>query len=262
VLADGKKLDYAFGLFVSDDGGKHEVYHSGATAGWRAFLTRKIDDDLSIAVLCNRGDAGAGGLVEKVAAVFVKPAQQPPPTQPNGNAATQLIGLYRDPATDAIFRIIGKDDGLHLGLRAAGSGPLLVPLGANRYRIGSSIELRFEDDGLHLIGPHKPEALYVRAADATPTAAQLGEYTGMYSSDEVGASYAIAIEDGKLVVRVTPVRKVKLEPTYADGFLTESGDPIRFTRDSTGHIIGADIKADYGPAEGSARVERMHFVRK
>jgi hypothetical protein len=254
TLASGTKIDYGFGLFVGDG----EVYHGGATAGWRAFLTRRTKDDLSIALLCNRGDAPTGGIVEKISALFVTPT-----TQPHNSATPQpsLVGLYRDPKTDAIVRIIEKDNVLRGALRPGGSGPALTFIEPNRYRVART-ELRFDNDGLHLINIHKSEALYVKVPDAAPTPAPLGEYAGSYSSDEVGTTWVVSTDAGKLSAKISPVRSYKLDPTYADGFVSDEGDLLRFTRDANGHVNGIDVKADYSPIEGSARVERMHFVRK
>src|SRR6188508_1390112 len=50
---DGRTHGYAFGLYVGNREGLREVYHSGSTAGYSAFLTRFPDQKLSIAVLCN-----------------------------------------------------------------------------------------------------------------------------------------------------------------------------------------------------------------
>ncbi|HEV8660802.1 MAG TPA: serine hydrolase domain-containing protein [Thermoanaerobaculia bacterium] len=256
ALANGKKIDYGFGLFTGDG----EVYHGGATAGWRAFLTRKTNDDLSIALLCNRGDAPTGSIVEKIAALFVP--QRPLPAGEGGRRPGEgLVGLYRDPKTDAIVRIIEKDNVLRGALRPGGSGPALTLIEPNRYRVART-EFRFDTDGLHLINVHKPEALYVKVPDANPTQAQLGEYTGSYGSDEVGTTWAVSVDAGTLSAKISPVRSYKLDPTYADGFVSDEGDLLRFTRDANGHINGLDVKADYSPTEGSARVERMHFVRK
>ena len=158
-LAGGVMTDYGFGLFVREG----EVYHSGATAGYRAFLTRMTRDDLSIALLCNRGDAATGSLVEKVVAAIknTKPS-------PAAGAAPSPVGrgLYRDLKTNAILRIV--DEG-RIALRANGRGPALEPIGENRYRIGRNVELRFADDGLHLITNHRPEAAYVRVEEAKPS---------------------------------------------------------------------------------------------
>ncbi len=250
TLANGQKTDYGFGLFVREG----EVFHSGATAGYRAFLTRHIKGDVSIALLCNRGDAPTGSLIEKVAAAVSGRHVGPALSRPGPTESRPHIGLYRDPKTNAILRIVEKNDGLHVAVRAAGNGPLLVPAGENRYRIGRNVELRFADDGLHLITNHKPEAVYVRVEEAT---ASLAGYAGTYHSDEADATWVISSEGAKIL----PARTVKLEPAYADGFVTSDGDLLHFTRDAQGRIDGFDVKADFSVADGSARVERMHFTR-
>jgi CubicO group peptidase (beta-lactamase class C family) len=50
---DGRPIGYAFGLYLGKHRGLREVYHSGSTAGYRAFLTRFPDQRVSVAVLCN-----------------------------------------------------------------------------------------------------------------------------------------------------------------------------------------------------------------
>jgi hypothetical protein len=64
------------------------------------------------------------------------------------------------------------------------------------------------------------------------------------------------------VARLAPARTWRLEPTYTDGFMTDGGDLLHFTRDASGRVDGFDVKADFGVAEGSARVERIHFARQ
>ena len=84
---------------------------------------------------------------------------------------------------------------------------------------------------------------------------------GSYASDEAGATYNMVMEKGKLVAKLPPVQSFELEPTYADGFAAGTGTLLHFTRDAKGHIDGVDIKSDFSPGDGSARVERMHFTR-
>ena len=57
-LTSGREIEYAAGLSVSRYRGVPEVSHSGATAGYRAFLTRYPDQGLTVAVLCNHAGAG------------------------------------------------------------------------------------------------------------------------------------------------------------------------------------------------------------
>jgi hypothetical protein len=159
-------------------------------------------------------------------------------------------GLYLDKQTHAIFRI--KDN-------AVVRGPKLTPIGENRYRLGRNAELRFDGDTLHLITNHKPDAAYVKVAEAT--APKLEDYAGTYTSDEAGATYDVAVDKGKLMVRIQPGQSFAIDPTYADGFSAGGGVLAHFTRDAKGRVDGVDVKADFSMGDGSARVERIHFTR-
>ncbi|HKG93522.1 MAG TPA: serine hydrolase domain-containing protein, partial [Gemmatimonadaceae bacterium] len=66
-LTSGRRIEYALGLYVRSHGGRREVSHSGSTAGYRAFLARYPEQRLSVALLCNRGDANPTALARRVA---------------------------------------------------------------------------------------------------------------------------------------------------------------------------------------------------
>jgi CubicO group peptidase (beta-lactamase class C family) len=54
VLTSGERIPYAAGLVVNEYRGTAQIAHSGATAGYRAYLARyPAQRDLSVAVLCN-----------------------------------------------------------------------------------------------------------------------------------------------------------------------------------------------------------------
>ena len=57
VLANGQTITYAAGLFVDTYRGQPYVAHSGATAGYRANTVRYPQAGVSVAVLCNAGNA-------------------------------------------------------------------------------------------------------------------------------------------------------------------------------------------------------------
>ncbi|HEY8132668.1 MAG TPA: serine hydrolase domain-containing protein, partial [Thermoanaerobaculia bacterium] len=201
VLTTGEKIDYALGLFILDYHGKPEISHSGSTAGYRAYLARLPDDDLSIAVLCNRGDANAPSLGHKVADVFLPPAPEVAPASATDTNIEQFAGLYRDPLTDALLPIKVEKNALRIGFDRSFE---ITPLGSARYRIRPTNEVQFDHGGLLLFTGHKQPARYVRVAQASPSAAALEEYVGLYTSEEVGNTYRISLVDGKLNVRVRP----------------------------------------------------------
>jgi CubicO group peptidase (beta-lactamase class C family) len=71
VLNDGTTIAYASGIQIGTSGGVRRVSHTGSTAGFRAFLARYPDQQLSVALLCNVGAVNPGGVGQEVANVFL-----------------------------------------------------------------------------------------------------------------------------------------------------------------------------------------------
>jgi CubicO group peptidase (beta-lactamase class C family) len=98
-LNDGRDLHYAMGLFVGTYRGRREIYHSGSTAGYRAYLTRFPDDHVTVAVLCNAANANAAQLARAVVDLYLPTPAEPglPPSRRLPEAAGPLSGLGVDP---------------------------------------------------------------------------------------------------------------------------------------------------------------------
>jgi len=98
-LPDGRELHYAHGLFIGAYRGRREVYHSGSTAGYRAYLTRFPDEHLSVAVLCNDAGANATRLARQVVDLFLPEPAEPglPDVSRLPEAAGPMAGVERDP---------------------------------------------------------------------------------------------------------------------------------------------------------------------
>jgi len=89
---------------------------------------------------------------------------------------------------------------------------------------------------------------------ADPTA-RLAEYEGDYYSEEIDATYRVAIKDGKLALMRKKNSPLTLQPAFRDGFSTLSilGN-IRFTRDAQSRINGFTLSA--------GRIRSFRFVKK
>lgn len=83
-FTDGRPHDYAFGLYVRPYRGVREVSHSGSTGGYRAFLTRYPDQYVSVAVLCNAGNANPTQYAHAVAEAYLADALPAAPAAPGG----------------------------------------------------------------------------------------------------------------------------------------------------------------------------------
>jgi CubicO group peptidase (beta-lactamase class C family) len=256
-LSDGQEIEYASGLFMTSWQGIPEVSHSGATAGYRAFLARYPEQKLSVAVLCNAGAANPVDLAHRTAGLFLASQLKPPPPPTPIQLAPEVLaaraGLYRSLRTGMPVRLVVVEGRLQME-----DGPPLVPLSESRFQLGEDtiVEIDMGSDrrptGLRLVRSSGDVVPLERVAEAAPTPAQLAEYVGEYTSDEAEVSYRVVLEDGKLVVRGRPVAAYPLKPLYADGF-DAVGLLVRFRRDADGRVNGLSL--------GMPRMWDLRFAR-
>ncbi|HET9983318.1 MAG TPA: serine hydrolase domain-containing protein, partial [Longimicrobiales bacterium] len=132
-LNNGRQIEYAAGLFVTSYKGVREISHTGATAGYRAFLMRAPEQKLSVALLCNRGDANPGRLGHQVADIFLGDAAKAAPLPRAVTLApaklAALAGLYRNTRSQEPLRLAAADGKLRLE-----RGDELVPVSGTSFR--------------------------------------------------------------------------------------------------------------------------------
>lgn len=113
VLTSGERITYAAGLVVDSYRGTPRIAHSGATAGYRAYLGRyPAQRDLSVAVLCNTyAPAGplANGMVDGLASGLGSA-----PGAVTGNSNT---GPSWHPALDELAAFVGEYESDEVGVR-------------------------------------------------------------------------------------------------------------------------------------------------
>jgi len=126
TLTNGKNIDYAAGLFVTEYRGEPEVSHSGATGGYRTYLARWPARKLSLAILCNAANANTIALGHRVADVFIgaepAPAQRPAEPAPGSSPAAAaplsaaelagFAGTYYSQELDVVYSMTPTDTGL------------------------------------------------------------------------------------------------------------------------------------------------------
>lgn len=257
-LNDETELTYALGLSVSSYRGLRQVSHSGSSAGYRAYLVRWPERELSIAVLCNAANARPTQLARGVAhAVIGGGVPDAPPSPPVALTVADLeplAGTYRDSTTDQFVTFAVRDR----QLMVSGSGPdgSLTPLGNGRFwgnvaglysfeRVGGLWQVRERSKGPRLYVPHVP----VDTSDL-----QLEEYEGRYRSPELDTTIEVQLKQGRLQMLRPPASGVMsaLAPAYVDGFWAD-GLTVRFTRGADKNVMGLSIFA--------GRVRDLRFDR-
>jgi CubicO group peptidase (beta-lactamase class C family) len=256
TLANGRSHGYAFGLNVGKYRGVSEVSHGGATAGYRAFLTRFPNQHLSVALLCNAAPVNAEELAHRVAEVFLGSALGPEPRiaaipLPEGEAGN-LTGTFRGAKRGDMITVVREKEGLRVE-----RGAPLVPTAPGRFAYGRSTADVFPESGMpvtriRVLASNGTEDVYERVGRATPLAAQLTPLVGVYRAPDVEVDLQVVFEDGTLRITSRPDRVVSLRPLYADAFDSSVG-LVRFVRDSRGEVTHMSI--------GTSRAWDVRFAR-
>jgi CubicO group peptidase (beta-lactamase class C family) len=268
VLNDGKNLNYAFGLSLSQYKGLNTVGHGGADAGYRADYLRFPEQHFAVVCLCNVSNADPGGNTRKVADIYLAGLLKSPPPKPGASASTgsykatdqelqRKAGIYRDPLTEDTIKLEFRDGKL---IAVIGPGFQLVPTSATDFTVISApVKVTFEisPDGstrrmlVHEEGSPKPRVLDLVNA---PAPIALVQYAGRYYSSELDTSYTFVVKEGKLVLQRKKFEDSTLTPVGGDSFTDPDLGTIRFTRDPNNVVTGFELNA--------GRVRHLKFARQ
>jgi CubicO group peptidase (beta-lactamase class C family) len=265
-LTNGEQLDYASGLVIGKYRGLATVDHGGADAGYRSDMIRFPDRHFSVACLCNLASANPSELARKVAEIYLaadlKPEEKPreDTDKPVTLTAEQLstkTGTYLNADDDQVLRLAVKDGKLEVG--RGDQSYELKALSENRFRLLiAPVDLTFERSD-----PGGPQQIVIKSGDGeldrfaavpsfSPSASQLDDYTGIYSSEEIEPLYRIRLENGGLVLHRLRNKPDMLHPVTLDLFTVSIGS-IRFTRSSGGKISGFTLS--------TGRIKNLRFEK-
>jgi CubicO group peptidase (beta-lactamase class C family) len=246
-LNNGKKLDYAFGLFIGEHKGLKTVSHGGAWAGFRAGFVRFPEQKFSVICLTNLGTQNPDDLCHKVADIYLadlikeKPEEEKKKAEPITLSKPELearVGNYQDQRFGIWVSLLMKEEKLKLA--AMGLELELQPISPSLFEALNapadiSIEFLPEVKGqpagaaLKVAGVERFNL--VKAAPLAPlTAAQLKEYAGEYVSEELlNAKYRFVVENGALIAKFRSLPPAPFTAMAKDKF-TQGGFGIEFVR--------------------------------
>lgn len=231
VLNNGKKIAYAGGVFVNQYNGYTEISHSGATAGYRAWMAWYPNPALSVVCLSN--DAGTSPVVlsKKVTALLLgSPAEKTQDTVSLTAAqATAAAGIYKNEQGHELLRITASGNHLYIAdsIRLQASSPsLLLASGSRKFLLAA------DKQRLQLITPDDT-VTYTRVQPYQPSPQELARYTGTFFSEECDASQQIALKNGRLIIIRHPSNKSVLKPAFRQGSVTgfTSADQVLYLFD-------------------------------
>ncbi len=256
-LNDGRDIAYALGLEVTTYKGQRQVAHSGGTAGYNAYLTRFPGLKLSIAVMCNGSRTNPTMLALRLVDELGGPLPSPPAPDTVSMSTADLqkrVALWRQKATHMSAQTVIENGTLRLA-----GGPVLHPLHDGWFLAGNGpARWQFEmgADGRpararRVAGDANEQ--FVAETSWTPSAREVAAFVGDWRSDESGAAFAFAVENGQPVLRQRPDVRIALRPVYRDHFVLQqgAGEVVWFTRGASGTTMHLGI----------SRTRDMPFVR-
>lgn len=259
VLNSGRTIAYASGVRMDEDHGRTQVVHTGATSGYRAYLSYYPEQELSVALLCNVTGANPGALGSAISGLFLPDGESSEEVsaesiEPDEVALSTKTGIWKDSRNYRPIEIVLDNGELKLS-----SGTVLTPVSDDEFVVGSGDnKLRFVDaDGdrpnLQWIRSGYEEELLLPTAfaedDVDPE-----EFTGTFYSPDAETELRIKEENGKLIAHRRPSDTFELEPVYEDAFRAPGLGVIYFHRDENGEISQFSYS--------SGRVYDLRFFRE
>jgi CubicO group peptidase (beta-lactamase class C family) len=251
TFSDGRPHAYALGLFVGQYKGVREIFHSGSTAGYSAFLTRFPDAHVSVAVLCNATSAQATQYAHAVADIYL--AGRLAPSDPVATYTLtsadmdRIAGVYRSDDTGLPVTIARDGETLK-----ADRVPL-IPQSAMRFLTPGRQTWEVDAHRLRRTDEFGRIEEFGRATPAKPTLQQLEAYAGTYVSDEAETELRAVVENGRLVLKRRPDTTIALTPVYADAFRACGLGTLFFRRDERSRVNALSVSQD--------RVWNLRFER-
>jgi CubicO group peptidase (beta-lactamase class C family) len=243
VLNNGNQIYYAMGLFLGDYRGLPTVEHNGAVFGYRTEFLRFPQQRFSVIVLCNLSSANPGSLAHQVADLYLQGDFAQPSVPPHASSGfpdpATFAGTYFDPRTKTIYKFTADHGNL------VGWGAALRRIDANKfYDLGSDVITFDNENGTMHASIRIPGEVYFsgdRLQPLQPSGAELAKLAGNFYSEELGVTYALSVDQGRLTVRKPDNATVPLDAATQNEFYSSNIGTIAFQTDSDHHVSGFTV---------------------
>lgn len=270
TLNNGKTFGGALGQFVGTYKGLNEISHGGADAGYRTFLTRFPDEDVSVIVFSNDGAFNSGGIAHKVADIFLKDKikEEPKKEEPKSDLKPEDIILDQKTLDSYLgdFELVPgfvinilSENGKLFGQATGQPRFTLLPAAVHEFTIKEvSAKVVFvpsEDGKVNLLKLHQGgnimDAKRMQAFDKTKV--NLSVFEGHFYSDELATGYHFKINGDKLTATHSRLSDFELSPVKKDYFNGAAWffGQVEFVRDAEGKINGCKVT--------NGRVRNLYF---
>ncbi|MFZ2906031.1 MAG: serine hydrolase domain-containing protein [Cyclobacteriaceae bacterium] len=250
-LNNGQSINYAGGVSINSYNGFIEISHSGATAGYRAWLAYYPQKKITIILLSNDANSGVVSAGYEIARLYLG---QPSEAKQNLKSVTiseadlkRFTGTYRSIRNFDVFGMEFKDG------KIVSNGKILNAAHRDTLYLNNLKWALVKPNKILLInGQDTISYARVNPPDLNPNS--LKSFAGTFMSEEADATFVIDVKNTELWVTVKPGLSFKINPSFKDGFFTDKMELLEFKRDKKGNVTGFDLS--------QSRAERIPFLKK
>lgn len=258
-LTNGKEISYAGGISVNTVNEFTEISHSGATAGYRAWLAYYPQIKLSIVVLSNDSSFGVVQAGRKIAELFMKPIEKLKKERLSFTLSEsdlkRFAGTYKSIREFDVITLEYKDGKLfydNTPMHAVHRDTLFQD------NITWAVSKSNRTSGqVQVILASSPgdTASYQRVNPPDMNSKNLLNVNGNYYSEEADTHFTVEVKDGnKMWIHNKPHASIELTPSFKDGYFSEDFELYEFKRDKKGNVTGFEVSMP--------RAERIQFIRQ
>jgi CubicO group peptidase (beta-lactamase class C family) len=241
-LNNGVMNPYGAGLFIRKVMGWNNISHSGATAGYRAYLETFPELNLTIAMLSNTSQFNIAEVESRIRRIFVPDRSEPAAKNKSDINLSEAVlkrfeGMYVSERDHSSFQLSVKDSLLMLD----NDLPLFV-VAANSFK-GSGIFFQIDGSkGIYITSSPIDTIHFTKVKQAMPSQKELDIYAGNYFSEETNSDIIIQHNNGALILHIKPGQDYPLTPTYVDAFKsTDLDGAVWFNRNAQNKITSFKI---------------------
>ena len=251
-LNNKQSINYAGGISVNNFNGFTEISHSGATAGYRAWLAYFPQKKITIVALSNDANSNVVGAGNEIAKLYMPPAPEKKSERKtislNESDLKKFTGTYRSIRNFDAFGIEYKDG------KIISNGKILNTAHRDTLYLDNLKWVLVNPNKILLINQQDTSSYKkVNPPDLNPKSLQA--LNGFYYSEEADASFTVEVKNGEVWTHNQPHPSLKLSPSYQDGYFIDGGSElVEFKRDKKGNVTGFELSM--------SRAERVPFTKK
>ena len=251
MLKNGKTISYASGITINDFNGNVEISHSGATAGYRAWLAFYPKQKLSIIFLSNDSRFELGKSAREIAQLFLGSEESMQKKDPIFVSLTpaesqRWNGYYQLKRGSGFFSINVLDG------KIKSNGSELMAIHPDTL-FDNGLKMIWKKSDILLINPSGDTGTYKKVQPPDLIPGSLKTLAGKYYSDEAETTFSIIVEGKDVYCWRDPDVKEKLIPAFKDAFYDEDYWLYEFVRDKKRQVTRVNISL--------GRAERVPFKR-